>query len=143
MADQRFTDNGETVTDRMTGLMWEKKRADGAVDWRQSLHSVNAACSWPEATGAWLDAVNSETFAGSSDWRIPMPYELVSIVAYDQAHPPALDPVFGPVASAFYWTAAPVAFHTALAWRIFFLDGSVFVDDKGNRNRVRAVRPAG
>ena len=143
MAAQRYVDNGETVTDSQTGLMWEKKTAGGAVDWRQDLHAVDAACSWQDATSAWIDAVNEETFAGFSDWRVPTPFELVSIVAYDQAHPPALDAAFGPVASAFYWTSAPVAFHTALAWRVFFLDGSVFVDDKGNRNRVRAVRKVG
>ena len=136
----RFQEGPNTVTDMETGLMWEKKLKSGSDDWRKDLHSVHVACTWAEATGGWIDAVNEERFEGFSDWRLPSVHELITIIDYAQTKPPAIDPVFGPVVSAFYWTATPLGFRPGLAWNIFFLDGVVFVDDKGNKNRVRAVR---
>ncbi len=136
----RFLEDGLTVTDTTTGLMWEKKVQSDTLDWHKEPHSLNAACTWNEAKGEWTDRLNADRFAGFSDWRLPSVHELVSIVDYDTPKPPALDPVFGPVVSAFYWTGTPLGFRPGLAWNIFFLDGVVFVDGIGNKNRVRAVR---
>ena len=99
ISQQRFVDNGQTVTDSKTGLMWEKMRENGSADWREDLHSVSATCTWAEATGDWIDAVNKKRFAGFDDWRLPMVHELISIVDYEQRKPPAMNPVFGLVAS--------------------------------------------
>ena len=55
-----YVDNGDgTFTDLVTGWMWEKKVAGGgtcAVD----LHAVGATCTWADATGAWIAAINAE-----------------------------------------------------------------------------------
>ena len=63
-------DNGDgTVTDLNTGLMWEVK-APGAATCLGDLHAVNAACTWSEVTGVWIDALNAEGstgYAGHSD----------------------------------------------------------------------------
>jgi Protein of unknown function (DUF1566) len=140
MTTQPLIINGDTITDTRTGFMWERKRESDAADWHESLHSVNAVLTWTEATGAWIEAVNESRFAGFSDWRVPTAHELVTIIDYARPRPPAIDPIFGPVASAFYWSSTPLSFRPGLAWDVFFLDGVVFVDDHGNGNRVRAVR---
>ena len=138
MNETRFTDNGMTISDTKTGLMWEKKtRGD---DWRRALNAVNASLTWEEAKEEWIGALNAQKFSGFSDWRLPQIEELLSIVDYRHPRPPAINPVFGLVATAFYWTATPLSFHPGAAWRVFFLDGAVFVDEINNSNRVRAVR---
>src|SRR6266446_5061606 len=75
-APLRYQDNGDgTITDLNTGLTWEKKGSGGdASTCLTDLHGVNSACTWAQATGAWIDAVNAEGgtgFAGHSDWRLP------------------------------------------------------------------------
>jgi hypothetical protein len=59
----RFVDNGNgTVTDSLTGLMWERTPAAGNMYW-------NSAASW----GGNL------TLAGYSDWRLANRRELMSL----------------------------------------------------------------
>jgi hypothetical protein len=96
----RYRDNCDgTVSDRDTGLMWEKKVAgdSGSCLDDDKLHSVPATCDWFDATGAWITKVNNTCnndpsvdctaggdvdcinasvggecgFAGYRDWRVP------------------------------------------------------------------------
>lgn len=61
-----YTDNGDgTVTDNVTGLMWQK--------------DPGAKLTWAAAAEG-LDAFNTETLGGYSDWRIPTIKELFSLV---------------------------------------------------------------
>ncbi len=93
-APMRFTDNGDgTVTDLVSGLVWEKKCADCP-----GLHDVNARYVWNDgAVAAWLDAVRRENgsgFAGRNDWRLPRIEELVGILDFERFNPsvgPAFD----------------------------------------------------
>ncbi len=129
-----FHDNGDgTVTDRATGLMWMKedsghlkagKKKDGGLNWEEAL-------KWAE----------SLELAGHSDWRLPDPKELQSIVDYTRSpratQSAAIDPVFkvtaiknsaGKKDYPFYWTgtthaqqgrgrsAVYVAFGEASGW---------------------------
>jgi Protein of unknown function (DUF1566) len=72
-----FVDDGDgTVTDRMSGLMWQQ-RDDGQTR------------DWPAAL-AYCEALN---LAGHGDWRLPNVKELQSIVDY-RRHDPALDERF-------------------------------------------------
>lgn len=100
LSDGRFVDNcDQTVTDRNTGLMWEKKVAgpSGSCLDNDKLHSVGATCNWFDATGAWINKLNNTCnndpsgdcsvggdvdcitagvggacgFAGYRDWRVP------------------------------------------------------------------------
>ncbi len=75
-----YTDNGDgTITDNVTGLMWEKLSDDGSV------HDWNDAYTWSDAFNVKIAALNSAGgFAGYTDWRLPNVFELQSIVDYGQ-----------------------------------------------------------
>ncbi|MBN2857643.1 MAG: DUF1566 domain-containing protein [Candidatus Delongbacteria bacterium] len=75
-----YTDNGDgTVTDNVTGLMWEKstdRNGDGSVDYYDKLTYSNA-----------LSGASSCTTGGYSDWRLPTIKELYSLIMYYGAEP--------------------------------------------------------
>jgi len=85
---KRFVDNGDgTITDRRSGKMWEKKVDGGGMVERTTClsapHDVNTRCTWHEATGDWIEAVNAEGgtgYAGYDDWRVPTIGELQDIL---------------------------------------------------------------
>ncbi len=76
--------DGNTVTDRATGLMWS--RADSAV-----------GMSWQQAL-AWTQEKNAQQYLGYSDWRLPDAKELQSMVDYtrspDSSQSAAISPLF-------------------------------------------------
>jgi hypothetical protein len=92
-----FVDNGDgTVTDRATGLMWQKGDSRSAMDWQAAL-----------AYSAALE------LAGHDDWRLPNAKELQSLVDYTRAldaldparRGPAINPVFSVATpESWYWT---------------------------------------
>ncbi len=113
-----FHDNGdETVTDRATGLMWQKNDSGKGLNWEQAL-----------AYAASLK------FAGHGDWRLPNAKELQGIADYSRI--PASAPVFqitklGNGEYPFFWSSTThldgppdrqggaaiyVAFGRALGW---------------------------
>jgi len=70
-----YHDNGDaTVSDNATDLMWSQSDAEDGMDWE-------AALSYAE---------NSE-LAGYSDWRLPTPKELQTLVEYESPTIPAID----------------------------------------------------
>lgn len=89
-----FTDNGDgTITDNVTGLMWEKKDDSGGI------HDKDNDYTWGMTTPPYtmngtmvtvlLDTLNdvagggANCFAGHCDWRIPNITEVMSLVNYD------------------------------------------------------------
>ncbi len=77
-----YVDNGDgTITDVNTGFMWEKLSSDGSV------HDMGNAYSWDQAFSVHVATLNSTSFAGHSDWRLPNVKELVSIVNYQNVNP--------------------------------------------------------
>lgn len=71
----RFVDNGDgTVTDRQTGLMWEKKSDDGSIHDKDDTYTWSASGTDPDGTAftTFLAALNTPPcFAGYCDWRLP------------------------------------------------------------------------
>lgn len=140
-APLQYQDNGDqTFLDLNTGLMWEMKVAGGgtcAVD----LHAVDALCTWAEATGDWIDAINAEGgtgFAGHNDWRVPTVKELQSLIDYSTFDPAVSFP--GAVAAMFYWSSTPNAEFPTFAWSVLFNSGFLSITDKTSDGHVRAVR---
>jgi hypothetical protein len=117
-----YQDNGDqTVTDQNSGLIW--MQADDGTK------------------RIWQDAVaycNGLDFAGQSDWRLPIKFELDSIVDYGRSYP-AVHSVFK-CQSSFYWSATIYLDDPAYAWGVYANDGGDHWLDKSNRYYVRCVR---
>jgi hypothetical protein len=86
----RFTDNGNTITDNNTGLMWTKNAnhmlsfystfdtdggVDGAVTWQLALDYIQAL----------NNNTNSINTTGYTDWRLPNVREMESLINYGEA----------------------------------------------------------
>jgi uncharacterized protein DUF1566 len=147
----RFVDNGETVTDNLTGLMWEKKQnLDGTANVADP-HDADNLYTW-SVTGApgdgsvftdFLPALNGGgCFAGECDWRLPTRDELQTILSEPEpcAASPCIDPLFGPTAPSFYWSSTSDAMCPTDAWSVDFHDGMVYGPDKSTSYSARAVR---
>lgn len=117
-----YVDNGDgTISDLNTGLMWEKKSADGSIHdytrrfgndgWRtvvrptgEVLTYLNQRCDQATVSPTTMTPCDSDSdclgvgsqrcgFAGYRDWRIPNVKEIQSIVDYGRVSP-ALNPIF-------------------------------------------------
>src|SRR5438034_4539784 len=83
-----YTDNGDgTLTDNNTGLVWEKQSSDG------SIHDMGNAYTWDNAFAAHVATLNSTSFAGHNDWRLPNVRELESIGNFGNTNP-SVSPAF-------------------------------------------------
>ena len=112
-AQTRYVDNGDgTVSDKKTGLMWEKKTGNpGGSSNPGNVHDVNNFYTWSESGGRdgtvftkFLGTLNSKTgcFAHHRDWRLPSVDELKGTLLYPCSKHPCIDPIFGPTQSLYY-----------------------------------------
>ncbi|MCP4498636.1 MAG: DUF1566 domain-containing protein [Deltaproteobacteria bacterium] len=86
-----LSDEGKTVSDKSTGLMWTKAYSN-ATDTFPSVASISLG----DGSMPWTDALEfceSLDFAGKTDWKLPDIKELQSIVAYAIGEP-AIDTNF-------------------------------------------------
>lgn len=93
-----FADNGNgTVTDKVTGLMWQQK-----IDYK--------LYEWVEA----IQHCENLELAGHGDWRLPNVKEGVSIIDYNR-HSPTIDPKFFPntPTDRFFWLSTSDALKNA------------------------------
>jgi hypothetical protein len=146
-----YTDNGDgTVTDNQTGLMWEKKSDDG------SLHDKDDLYSWSNAFTVFIAGLNTASFAGHNDWRLPNRFELESLVNLGLANP-AIDSEFNnncvpgclvatcscTVSDFYYWSSTVVVPTPNFAWQVGFNSGGTnFGFIQFDTAAVRAVRDA-
>jgi hypothetical protein len=144
-----FVDNGDgTVTDANTGLTWEKQSyGDGSV------HDIVNTYTWDQAFSAHVATLNTMSFAGHTDWRVPNVRELQSIANYQNASP-AVSAAFNnnctrpctvltcSCTQGGYWTSSTWAFNPQFAWVVGFIDGNAGANQKTTTNSflVRAVR---
>ena len=167
----RFTDNGDgTVSDALTGRMWEKK---GHLDGTPVVCTSAAVCpdphdadnlytwSFDNPTGppgtaftAFLAQLNAGGgFAGHTDWRLPTLEELQGLVDYADATAPAVFASFDTgcsgacdavacscTSSERTWTNDLLPSIVGNAWTVEFLDGSVINDTRDTDYSARAVR---
>ena len=89
-----YTDNGDgTVTDNLTGLMWEKLDNATFTANPSDIHDKNNRyTTWNGAFGK-IATLNSTMFAGHSDWRLPNFKELDSLIWLAHSAP-AVDSAF-------------------------------------------------
>ena len=124
----RFTDNTTTVTDNLTGLIWVKnanlmKTRDPSFDGDGP--AQDGAVSWQHALD-YIKKLNTESYLGSNDWRLPNKNELWSLVDYGR-----FDPAL-PIGHLFttvqlnYWSSSTTSTAAATEARyVFMSDGTV------------------
>lgn len=136
-----YTVNGDgTVTDKITGLMWQAGGDD---------HQWN----WYWATGTYNDTYNREehnicgelTVGDYSNWRMPSKHELATLVDYSIPPPgPRIKQgYFSGTESDKYWTGSSISFlgdSPGYAWRVDFYSGTVDGTTRGTLQYVRCVR---
>ncbi len=99
--DTRFQADELTVTDRQTGLMWQRS---------DSFHELKRGMNWYEAL-EYVDQKNREKFAGYNDWRLPTMEELSALwdparpLKSKDGEPIGLPPVFQGGGSYYLWTS--------------------------------------
>lgn len=121
--DYTVSPNG-TVSDNVTGLMWQQEDDNVGRTWEQAL--------------AYCENLTLDTHA---DWRLPNFKELESITDDSRVNP-AIDPVAFPNANSFYyWSSTTYAPHNIdNAWFVNFSTGDLYYVDKGNSYYARCVR---
>lgn len=115
-----YTDDGDgTITDRVTHLVWQRQDDGVARTWDVAV----AYCATIALPG--------------SGWRLPLPFELVTIQHFGSSTP-AIDAAFG-ATPTFYWSGTQGC--TARdAWVAEFWDGGVLTWPKSAAWGVRCVR---
>lgn len=121
-----YANNGDgTVTDTLTGLMWQQQDTNQARTWEGAITYCNG-----------LD------LAGFADWWLPDSLELASITD-DSLSLPAIDTTAFPSAdSSSYWSSSSATFQYGSnnAWNVNFSDGGLYYSPKTDRYYVRCVR---
>jgi hypothetical protein len=158
----RFTDNGATVTDNLSGLVWEKKTNDSTVHDKDNFYSWSTGVPPYNGDGTAYatfltgagTGLNVAGFAGAKDWRLPTLAELQTIVL-DFActgagggpncscpSSPCVDPALDAAntQSYYYWSATSYVPSPNDAWNVYFDNGGVNPDLKTLGGSVRAVR---
>lgn len=139
--ENHFVDNNDgTITDKATGLMWQKNGSTGSLN-------------YGSAKG-YVRELNGRLFAGHSDWRMPTVEELASLIKKDRTKGVHLSPVFDNKQIT-CWTVDSIetAYGAAQsgAWIVSFKQGEVLqaiwanvssleIHDSRKANFVKAVR---
>ena len=121
----RFHDNLDgTVTDLITGFMWQQYASNDEMIWRTALSTCEDL-----------------NLAGFSNWRLPNWNELKSLVDYSQRNP-AIDAGVFPdaITSASCWSSTSLKYDASQAWVENFLYGDGGNISKSNSYYARAIR---
>jgi hypothetical protein len=125
-----YTDNGNgTITDNITGLMWQK--GDGG---EMTFENAAIYCT-------------NMTLGGYSDWRLPKGFELFCINSYDNLNPALNTVYFTKTAAEYWWTSQVRADIATYVW-VVNAGGGIGAHPKSEtisaggtkRFHVRAVR---
>jgi len=119
----RFVINNETVTDTLTGLIWQKDSAQNVL-------------TWEEAITQFKDLV----LDNHTGWRMPTREELRSIVDFSKITPSIFTNEFPRTAPGNYWTSTAHAFQKNHIWCIHFYNGNDNYQSKNNTYFSRAVK---
>ncbi len=133
---QSFTRNGDgTVTDNVTGLMWQQVGDNNIYNWFQATGTSDTTYN----QGGAINACGNLSLAGHDDWRLPSVNELLLLVNNSMVSP-AIDESVFPGTSFFYWTSTAHAEGVDYAWLVNFDFGFTFDGIKTNESNVRCVR---
>jgi hypothetical protein len=120
----RFKDNEDgTITDTLTGLMWQKQDEQNLLTWEASLTQFNTLF-----------------LGGYSDWRMPTREELRSITDFSTTVPSIFSTYFPNTVSGNYWTSTPNPYQNDHIWCIHLYNGNDNFQTANNKYYSRAVR---
>lgn len=134
--------------DKVTGLIWEVKTADGGLrNWDRAY--TNFGDGGQGDASELVAQVNAQGLCGATDWTLPTVRELQSLVQHGVADPgPTIDLKWFPNTAggdnnSMYWTRDGSMIDTSHAWLIKFNRGEAVVSNpRYYKNRVRLVRAA-
>ena len=118
-----FTDNGDTITDNLTQLVWQKIPNTTAITWEQALVYAEGL-----------------TIGTSSDWRLPNIKELQSLNNELATNPSVFSPYFSNVGIHNYWSSTTLPNQTLSAWYWSTAFGITTYSAKTGTNYVICVR---
>ncbi len=136
-----FTDNGgsdgsRTVSDSITGLMWDKCPVGKNND--LSCSGTASSLTWSAALDT-VTTANSSNLRGYGDWRLPNITELESLVDLTRSNP-AIDTTAFPNNGNLFWSSTTTP-PRSNAFNVRFNTGNVEVSyAKTNTLNVRLVR---
>jgi hypothetical protein len=117
-------DNGDgTVIDQTTGRTWQQVDDDTKRNW--------------EGAHIYCDGLS---LGDKTDWRLPNPTELASIVVYQTGNPSINDALFPSTNSSGYWSASSMAGNSSKAWYVDFYHGPVDFNSKTKSHYARCIR---
>ena len=118
-----FEDNGETVIDHATGLMWQKSGSD---------------FKYLEDVQEYVQELNKKRFVGYNDWRFPTIDELISLINPEkQSNNLHIDTIFDKK-QRWCWSSDTRTFRGAFS--LTFNGGKVHWTYEFSGRYVRAVR---
>ena len=119
-----FTNNGNgTITDNLTGLIWQKIVYSDSITWGQAL--------------TYADTL---TLNGNTDWRLPNIKELESISDESLINPSINRTFFTSMVTNKYWSSTTLPNQTAKAWYLDTQFGITTYDAKTVRHYLICVR---
>jgi hypothetical protein len=134
-----YSANGNTVTDHVTGLMWQKEDDGTTYNWYEASGTYDTVYN-PDST-SYCDSLS---LGGYADWRLPDRRELVSLFSLKNDYP-YIDTLYFPQTGGYlygdgiYWTYDNVT----LGWGVNFGIGIISSGyGKDNGGFVRCVRGA-
>ncbi|WP_198971387.1 Lcl C-terminal domain-containing protein [Xylophilus sp. ASV27] len=136
------TDNGATVTDEATGLVWDRCAYGGSYVGDKDSGTCNGTflnIPWAEALKKAEEA-NGARYLGYSNWRLPNVKELESIMDPSTINP-AIDATFFPnTPQGLFWTSTTFSPLQSTAWCVKFDSGYIQASDKTIARLARLVR---
>lgn len=124
---ERFTVDGDCITDNLTTLTWSKIPETG--DWANWAASLNYA--------------NNKNLCGHNDWRLPNRKELRSIVHYGQKDLAAWlngKGFSGVQNTKLYWTSTTIGSNPDTVWTLHMLYGKALDQFKSDAASLLIVR---
>jgi hypothetical protein len=119
-----FTDNGNgTITDNITGLIWQKAPYTDTLSWEQAL--------------TYADTL---ALSGTSDWRLPNIKELQSIFDVTLINPALNTNFFITGGTKKYWSSTSITNQTTRAWYLNAQFGITTYDAKTIKHNLICVK---